>query len=279
MHSEKLPDHFFNPHPCFSTARPSHHLFLVLLPLAFTCSLRQHLAPDYPACRLNFSLCTHSGSIPQPSLFGEKEKLPWEHLGAKKLALLIRSAQLLVLVYILVNTIHCVPGEDSVANIPAAVWLTLSGKYLRRKKYSSLSSDAGEHYFLYCQENSGGIVHFFPSLYPRALFRFCGISSLLSWSNHHHHQMPNEDVFLAVAKVPHSSADESRLDLLTAWPRPKPLKAWRICGWDIEGCIGSTEERERERCWKRGERENEVCPNSLKGACFLYVREWTGKGN
>lgn len=63
---------------------------------------------------------------------GEKEKLPWEHLRARKLPILIRSAGLLVQVFI--NTIHCVPGEDSKASSPAAVWLALQQLWAGRWK-------------------------------------------------------------------------------------------------------------------------------------------------
>lgn len=114
-----------NPHPCFSTTTVSSPFCPSLSPAVYTNTWFLTIQFDeWIDWLMNFSLCTHSGSIPQPRLVGEKEKLPWEHLRAKKLAILIRSAQLLVLVYILVNTIHCVPSEDSVANIPAAVWLT-----------------------------------------------------------------------------------------------------------------------------------------------------------
>lgn len=50
---------------------------------------------------------------------GKKRKYLESIPEPKKLAILIASAQLLVLGYI--NAIHCVPGEDSIANMLAAV--------------------------------------------------------------------------------------------------------------------------------------------------------------
>lgn len=207
--------------------------------------------------------------------------------GSQKSVILIRSAQLLVQVYI--NTTHCIPGEDSITNSPDSAWLPPRQQWAEKwkifeeeKKYfhpCSLCSDAAERYFFF-----GGIVHIVLSATKSNVSSLWNLSYWVEIMIFHQ-PMPNQDVFLAVAKGLNSPTFKSSLDFPVAWPRPKQMKAWRIRGWGSEGCLGSTEERER---WGR-EREvwvvvvrqwgDEVCPNSLKGACFLYVREWTGKGN
>lgn len=64
----------FNPLPLSSASLPSSHLPFLPSVLAFTCSLQQHLAPASPACLLNFSLFSHFGSFPQPSVVEGKKR-------------------------------------------------------------------------------------------------------------------------------------------------------------------------------------------------------------
>lgn len=104
----------FNPLPLFSTSIPSPHLFLHPSVLDFTCTLQQHLGPASPACLLNLSLCTHFGLFPKPCLVGRETTL--RASLSQKSAILIRGAQSLVQVYM--NSIPCVPGENSVASSP-----------------------------------------------------------------------------------------------------------------------------------------------------------------
>lgn len=121
---------FFISHVLWEAARFASFLNLQTLTPPFPSqfcllSLAVHTDTWLRTVQLAFSMfyyalilvCFHSRAQ-----WGKKTNYLESSSEPKKLAILIRSAQSLVLVYI--NTIHCVPAEESRANIPAAVWLT-----------------------------------------------------------------------------------------------------------------------------------------------------------
>lgn len=113
---------FLTLHPLISTSSPSPHLFLPLLlllsPAVYTNTWLLTIQLAFWIFHYVLILvCFHS-----QAWSGKKREYLESIPEPKKLAILIRRAQLLVLGYI--NAIHCVPGEDSIANILAAVWLT-----------------------------------------------------------------------------------------------------------------------------------------------------------
>lgn len=168
MSSEKsADDFFFNPHSPISTSSPSPHLFLPLLlllsPTVYTSTwlLTIQLAFWIFHYVLNL-VCFYSRAW-----LGKKQKYLESIPEPKKLAILIASAQLLVLGYI--NAIHCVSGEDSIANMLAAVWLTLqqlwTGKwklFKEEKNYILAYLAMQVSIMLLCCQENFGVVNFFP---------------------------------------------------------------------------------------------------------------------
>lgn len=118
----------FNPLRCSSALLPSPRLSLPPSVLCFHLQFTATPGSCLPSLPVEFFIMYSFwfGSTAQPSWAKKEETTPRASCSQKS-AILIRSAQLLAQVYI--NTIHCVPSEDSIASSRLSPQQPWAGKW------------------------------------------------------------------------------------------------------------------------------------------------------